>query len=92
MGIGLLTYLLVTAASVALAIYEQMPLAKDVPLRGFTQLVQGGLFLIGALMIVATLLGVPAIYSFTALAALFAALAPNGGCDNVAIIGQVGQV
>jgi small-conductance mechanosensitive channel len=73
-GIGLLAYLLVTAASVALAIYEQMPLAKDVPLRGFTQLVQGGLFLIGALMIVATLLGVPAIYSFTALAALFAAM------------------
>jgi len=73
-GIGLFSHLLVTAASVALAIYEQMPLAKDVPLRGFTQLVQGGLYLIGALMIVATLLGVPAIYSFTALAAIFAAL------------------
>lgn len=73
-GIGVLTFLLVTAASVALAIYEQLPLAKDVPLRGFVQLVQGGLYLIGALVIVTTFLGVPAIYSFTALAAIFAAL------------------
>ncbi len=73
-GIGVLIFLLATGASVALAIYEQLPLAKDVPLRGFVQLVQGGLFLIGALMIVATFLGVPAIYSFTALAAIFAGL------------------
>jgi miniconductance mechanosensitive channel len=73
-GIGVFTLLLVTTASVALVIYEQLPLAKDVPLRGFVQLVQGGLYLIGALMIVATFLGVPAIYSFTALAAIFAAL------------------
>ena len=73
-GIGVLILLLATGASVALAIYEQLPLAKDVPLRGFVQLVQGGLYLIGALMIVATFLGVPAIYSFTALAAIFAAL------------------
>ena len=73
-GIGVFTFMLATAASVALAIYEQLPLAKDVPLRGFVQLVQGGLYLIGALMIVATFLGVPAIYSFTALAAIFAAL------------------
>ena len=73
-GIGVLIFMLATAASVALAIYEQLPLAKDVPLRGFVQLVQGGLYLIGTLMIVATFLGVPAIYSFTALAAIFAAL------------------
>jgi len=73
-GIGILTFMLTTAASIALVIYEQLPLAKDVPLRGFVQLVQGGLYLIGALMIVATFLGVPAIYSFTALAAIFAAL------------------
>jgi miniconductance mechanosensitive channel len=73
-GIGVLTVLLATSVSVALSIYEQMPLAKDVPLRGFAQLVQGGLYLIGALMVVATFLGVPAIYSFTALAAIFAAL------------------
>ncbi len=59
-GIGVLILLLATGASVALAIYEQLPLAKDVPLRGFVQLVQGGLYLIGALMIVATFLGVPA--------------------------------
>ncbi len=73
-GIGVITLLLATAASVALVIYEKLPLAKDVPLRGFVQLVQGGLYLIGALMIVAVFLGVPAIYSFTALAAIFAAL------------------
>jgi miniconductance mechanosensitive channel len=73
-GIGVLTLLLANGASVALVIYEKLPLAKDVPLRGFVQLVQGGLYLIGALMIVATFLGVPAIYSFTALAAIFAAL------------------
>lgn len=73
-GIGVLTLLMATGASVALVIYEKLPLAKDVPLRGFVQLVQGGLYLIGALMIVATFLGVPAIYSFTALAAIFAAL------------------
>lgn len=73
-GIGVLIFLFATGASVALAIYEKLPLAKDVPLRGFVQLVQGGLYLIGGLMIVATFLGVPAIYSFTALAAVFAAL------------------
>ena len=44
------------------------------PLTGFVQLVQGGIFLIGALMIVAVFLGVPAIYSFAALAAIFTAL------------------
>lgn len=73
-GIALLAFMLTTAASIALAIYEQAPLAKEVPLRGFAQLVQGGILLIGGLMVVATFLGVPALYSFTALAALFTAL------------------
>jgi len=73
-GIGVFTFMLVTGASVALAIYEQLPLAKDVPLRGFVQLVQGGLYLIGALMVMMIFLGVPALYSFTALAAIFTAL------------------
>lgn len=73
-GIGILAFMLATAASIALAIYEQLPLAKEVPLRGFVQLVQGSIFLIAFLVIVTTFLGVPAIYSFTALAALFTAL------------------
>ena len=73
-GIGILAFMLSTSASIGLAIYEQQPLAKEVPLKGFVQLVQGGIFLIGALMIVAIFLGVPAIYSLTALAAIFAAL------------------
>ena len=66
--------MLVTIVSIGLVIYEQLPLAKDVPLRGFVQLLQGGIYLVGGLMIVATFLGVPLVYSFTALAAIFAAL------------------
>ena len=73
-GIGILALMLSTIASIGLAIYERQPLAKDVPLKGFVQLVQGGIFLIGALMIVAVFLGVPALYSFAALAAIFTAL------------------
>ena len=73
-GIGILALMLSTMASIGLAIYEKQPLAKDVPLKGFVQLVQGGIFLIGALMIVAVFLGVPALYSFAALAAIFTAL------------------
>jgi hypothetical protein len=73
-GIGILAFMLSTSASIGLAIYAQQPLAKAVPLNGFVQLMQGSIFLIGALMIVATSLGVPAIYSLTALAAIFAAL------------------
>jgi miniconductance mechanosensitive channel len=73
-GIGVLAWMLATMGSLALAIYEQQPLAKEVPLTGFVQLVQGSIFLIGFLMIVAVFLGVPAIYSFAALAAIFTAL------------------
>ena len=73
-GIGILALMLSTMASIGLAIYEQQPLAKEVPLKGFVQLIQGGIFLIGALMIVAVFLGVPALYSFAALAAIFTAL------------------
>jgi miniconductance mechanosensitive channel len=73
-GIGLLALMLSSAASVALEVYEQKPLAKEVPLRGFVQLMQVLIFLIGGLMIVMTFFGVPPIYSFTALAALFTAL------------------
>ena len=73
-GIGIMALMLVTVASIGLALYEQQPLAKEVPLRGFVQLVQVGIFLIGGLMVVATFLGVPALYSFTALAAIFTAL------------------
>ena len=73
-GVAILTFMLSTMASIGLAIYERQPLAKDVPLKGFVQLVQGGIYLIGALMIVAVFLGVPALYSFAALAAIFTAL------------------
>lgn len=73
-GIGILALMLGTAASIALSIYEQQPLAKEVPLRGFVQLVQGSIYLIAFLMVVAIVLGVPAIYSFAALAAIFTAL------------------
>ena len=73
-GVAILTFMLATMASIGLAIYERQPLAKDVPLKGFVQLVQGGIYLIGALMIVAVFLGVPALYSFAALAAIFTAL------------------
>ena len=73
-GIGIVVWMLVTIVSIGLVIYEQLPLAKDVPLRGFVQLLQGGIYLVGGLMIVATFLGVPLVYSFTALAAIFAAL------------------
>ena len=73
-GIGILALMLSTMASIGLAIYEKQPLAKEVPLTGFVQLAQGSVFLISFLMIVATFLGVPAIYSFTALAAIFTAL------------------
>ncbi|MFO7633839.1 MAG: mechanosensitive ion channel, partial [Caldilinea sp.] len=73
-GIAILAFMLTTTASIGLAIYDQQPLAKEVPLAGFVQLVQGGIFLIGALMIVAIFLGVPAIYSLAALAAIFTAL------------------
>jgi miniconductance mechanosensitive channel len=73
-GIGIMALMLTTTASIGLAIYEQLPLAKEVPLRGFAQLVQASILLIGGLMIVAMFLGVPAIYSFTALAAIFTAL------------------
>lgn len=73
-GIGILTFMLATIASVGLAIYETKPLAKDVPLTGFVQLVEAGIFLTGFLMIVTTFMGVPPIHSFTVLAALFTAL------------------
>ena len=73
-GIGILALMLATLTSIGLAIYEQQPLSKEVPLKGFVQLVQGGIFLIGSLMIVTTFLGVPALYSFAALAAIFTAL------------------
>lgn len=73
-AIGIMAFMLSAMASVGLAIYEQLPLAKEVPLRGFVQLAQAAIFLIGGLMIVATFLGVPALYSFTALAAIFTAL------------------
>ena len=74
LGIAILAYMLATTASIALAIYEQQPLAKEVPLRGLVQLAQASILLIAFLMIVATFLGVPAIYSLTALAAIFTAL------------------
>jgi miniconductance mechanosensitive channel len=73
-GIAILAFMLTTTASIGLVIYDQQPLAKEVPLAGFVQLIQGGIFLIGALMIVAVFLGVPAIYSLAALAAIFTAL------------------
>lgn len=73
-GVGILAFMLTTTTSIGLSLYEQQPLAKEVPLKGFVQLVQGGIFLIGFLMIVAVFLGVPAVYSFAALAAIFTAL------------------
>jgi miniconductance mechanosensitive channel len=73
-GIGLVALMLSSSASIGLEIYEQKPLAKEVPLRGFVQLTQAFIFLMGGLMIVMTFFGVPPIYSFTALAAIFTAL------------------
>lgn len=73
-GIAILSVMLATTATIALAIYEQQPLSKEVPLRGFVQLVQGGIFMIAFLLIVTILLGVPAVYSLTALAAILTAL------------------
>lgn len=73
-GISILCLMLTTSASIGLAIYEQTPLSKEVPLTGLVQLVQGGIFLIGFLIIVTSFLGVPALYSFAALAAIFTAL------------------
>jgi miniconductance mechanosensitive channel len=74
LGLGIMVLMLTTTTSIALALYEQLPLAKEVPLRGFAQLVQAGILLIGGLIIIGTFLGVPAIYSFAALAAIFTAL------------------
>lgn len=73
-GIAILAYLLATLASVALTVYEQQPLAKEVPLRGLVQFVDSAILIMGFLMIVTTLMGVPAIHSFTVLAAAFTAL------------------
>ena len=73
-GLGIMVLMLTTTTSIALALYEQLPLAKEVPLRGFAQLVQAGILLIGGLIIIGTFLGVPALYSFAALAAIFTAL------------------
>jgi miniconductance mechanosensitive channel len=72
--IGLVAFACSAAASVGLSVYEQKPLAKEVPLRGFVQLVQAGIFLISGLMVLMMLVGVPPIYSFAALAALFTAV------------------
>jgi miniconductance mechanosensitive channel len=73
-GLGIMVLMVTTVTSIALTLYEQMPLSKEVPLRGFAQLVQTIVLLIGGLIIIGTFLGVPAVYSFAALAALFTAL------------------
>lgn len=73
-SIAIFTFMLTTTTSIALSIYNKYPLAKEVPLNGFAQLVQVCIYLVGGLVILATFMGVPAAYSLTALAALFAAL------------------